>query len=150
MASSQLSETQISEFKEAFSLFDQDGDGLIANAEIGTVIRSLGQNISQQELRDLIKEVDSSKRGAVDFPEFLTMMARKLKDGDNAADIKAAFRMFDPSGSGYVLAKELRHVLTSMGEKLSGEEVDEMIRDANVDAQGRIQMDDFLRVMLAK
>ncbi|KAJ3141449.1 hypothetical protein HK100_006666 [Physocladia obscura] len=148
--SSHLSESQISEFKEAFSLFDQDGDGMIANSEIGTVIRSLGQNISQRELGELIKEVDTGKRGSVDFPEFLTMMARKLKDGDNAADIKAAFRMFDPKGTGFVNASELRHVLTSMGEKLSRDEVEEMIRDANVDAQGRIQMDDFMRVMLAK
>ncbi|KAJ3076191.1 hypothetical protein HDU98_005075 [Podochytrium sp. JEL0797] len=146
---SSLSQDQITQFKEAFSLFDQDGDGMIANAEIGTVIRSLGQNISQRELKDLIKEADSNHKGAIEFPEFLTMMARKLKDGDNAVDIKAAFRMFDPKGTGYISANELRHVLTSMGEKLSKDEVDEMIRDTNADAQGRIQMDDFMRVMLA-
>ncbi|KAJ3292758.1 calmodulin [Rhizoclosmatium globosum] len=147
---SSLSEAQIAEFKEAFSLFDQDADGQISNNDIGSVIRSLGQNISQRELKDLIKEVDTTKKGSVDFPEFLTMMARKLKDGDNATDIKAAFRMFDPQGTGYISAQELKHVLTSMGEKLTREEVDETIRDAGVDAQGRIQMDDFMRVMLAK
>ncbi|KAI8612208.1 calmodulin [Chytriomyces sp. MP71] len=147
---SQLSEQQISEFQEAFQLFDQDGDGQISTTEIGTVIRSLGQNISQKELQELIKEVDASKKGSVDFGEFLTMMARKLKDGDNAGDIKEAFRMFDPDGKGYIVAKDLRHVLTNMGEKLKPEEVDEMIRDAGADANGNIQFDDFMRVMLAK
>ncbi|KAJ3030537.1 UNVERIFIED_CONTAM: hypothetical protein HDU68_008680 [Siphonaria sp. JEL0065] len=145
-----LSESQISEYKEAFSLFDQSSSGSISTAEIGTVIRSLGQNISQKELKELIKEVDTSNKGSIDFPEFLTMMARKLKDGDNSTDIKAAFRVFDEKNTGSISAKELKHVLTSMGEKLTNEEVDQLIKDANADAQGRIQLDDFMRVMLSK
>jgi hypothetical protein len=40
----QLSEEQIAEFKEAFSLFDRDGDGKITSKELGTVMRSLGAN----------------------------------------------------------------------------------------------------------
>ena len=49
----------ISEFKEAFSLFDKDGDGTITTKELGTVMRSLGQNPTEQELKDMIKEVDT-------------------------------------------------------------------------------------------
>lgn len=41
----QLSEEQIAEFKEAFSVFDKDGDGTITTKELGTVMRSLGQNV---------------------------------------------------------------------------------------------------------
>lgn len=48
----------IPEFKEAFSLFDKDGDGTISSAELGVVMRSLGQNPSDQELTDLVNEVD--------------------------------------------------------------------------------------------
>ena len=46
----QLTEEQIAEFKEAFSLFDKDGDGTITTKELGTVMRSLGQNPTEAEL----------------------------------------------------------------------------------------------------
>uniref|UniRef100_A0A4W2BPX1 EF-hand domain-containing protein n=1 Tax=Bos indicus x Bos taurus TaxID=30522 RepID=A0A4W2BPX1_BOBOX len=55
----QLTEEQIAEFKEAFSLFDKDGDGTITTKELGTVMRSLGQNPTEAELQDMINEVDS-------------------------------------------------------------------------------------------
>lgn len=45
-----LSEEEIEEFKQAFALFDKDGDGTISSKELGTVMRSLGQNPTEQEL----------------------------------------------------------------------------------------------------
>ena len=71
-------EEQIAEFKEAFSLFDKDGDGTITTKELGTVMRSLGQNPTEAELQDMINEVDADGHGTIDFPEFLTLMARKV------------------------------------------------------------------------
>nr|CAD7587032.1 unnamed protein product [Timema genevievae] len=58
-AADQLTEEQIAEFKEAFSLFDKDGDGTITTKELGTVMRSLGQNPTEAELQDMINEVDA-------------------------------------------------------------------------------------------
>ena len=49
----------VTEFKEAFSLFDKDGDGCITTKELGTVMRNLGQNPTESELQDMINEVDA-------------------------------------------------------------------------------------------
>ena len=54
-----LSLLWLAEFKEAFSLFDKDGDGTITTKELGTVMRSLGQNPTEAELQDMINEVDA-------------------------------------------------------------------------------------------
>ena len=121
----QLTEEQIAEFKEAFSLFDKDGDGTITTKELGTVMRSLGQNPTEAELADMINEVDADGNGTIDFPEFLTMMARKMKDTDSEEEIMEAFKVFDKDGNGFISAAELRHIMTNLGEKLSDEEVDE-------------------------
>ncbi|KAJ7401716.1 hypothetical protein BTVI_93601 [Pitangus sulphuratus] len=134
----QLTEEQIAEFKEAFSLFDKDGDGTITTKELGTVMRSLGQNPTEAELQDMINEVDADGNGTIDFPEFLTMMARKMKDTDSEEEIREAFRVFDKDGNGYISAAELRHVMTNLGEKLTDEEVDEMIREADIDGDGQV------------
>ena len=122
-------------------------------------MRSLGQNPSESELQDMINEVDSDNNGTIDFPgtlyitkrlvlsaeltillhiEFLTMMARKMKDTDSEEEIREAFKMFDRDNNGFISAAELRHVMTSIGEKLTDDEVDEMIREADQDGDGRI------------
>ena len=79
MGDEQLTEEQIAEFKEAFSLFDKDGDGTITTKELGTVMRSLGQNPTEAELADMINEVDADGNGTIDFPEFLTMITSLWK-----------------------------------------------------------------------
>lgn len=146
----QLTEEQIAEFKEAFSLFDKDGDGTITTKELGTVMRSLGQNPTEAELQDMINEVDADGNGTIDFPEFLTMMARKMKDTDSEEEIREAFRVFDKDGNGFISAAELRHVMTNLGEKLSDEEVDEMIREADIDGDGQVNYEEFVTMMTSK
>lgn len=102
------------------------------------MMRSLGQNPSESELQDMINEVDADNNGTIDFPEFLTMMARKMKDTDSEEEIREAFKVFDRDNNGFISAAELRHVMTSIGEKLTDDEVDEMIREADQDGDGRI------------
>jgi calmodulin len=132
-----LTDEQIAEFKEAFALFDKDGDGTITTKELGTVMRSLGQNPTEAELQDMINEVDADGNGTIDFPEFLNLMARKMKDTDSEEELKEAFKVFDKDGNGFISAAELRHVMTNLGEKLTDEEVDEMIRELR-----RVRQDD--------
>ncbi|RDA89913.1 hypothetical protein CP533_6220 [Ophiocordyceps camponoti-saundersi (nom. inval.)] len=176
-----LTEEQVSEFKEAFSLFmvmvsriptfprprfsmmpfvtitshqtatTSDAIvGQITTKELGTVMRSLGQNPSESELQDMINEVDADNNGTIDFPEFLTMMARKMKDTDSEEEIREAFKVFDRDNNGFISAAELRHVMTSIGEKLTDDEVDEMIREADQDGDGRIDYNEFVQLMMQK
>ena len=124
-------------------MFDKDGGGTITTKELGTVMRSLGQNPTEAELQDMINEVDADGNGTIDFPEFLTMMARKMKDTDSEEEIREAFRVFDKDGNGFISAAELRHVMTNLGEKLTDEEVDEMIREADIDGDGQVNYEGY-------
>ena len=146
----QLTEQQIEEIKEAFSLCDKDGDGSITTKELGTVMRSLGQTPTEAGLLEMIKEVDTNGDGTIDFPEFLNLMAKKMQDTDTEDDLREAFKVFDKDNDGYILAAELRHVLTSIGEKLTDEEVDEMIKEADIDGDGQINYDEFVKMMINK
>ncbi|KAK2104110.1 hypothetical protein P7K49_017966 [Saguinus oedipus] len=146
----QLTEEQITELKEAFSFFDKDGDGTITTKELGTMMRSLGQNPTEAELQDMFNEVDTDGNGTIDFPEFLTMMARKTKETDSEEEIREAFQVFDKDGNGYTSTAELHHVMTNLGEKLTNEEVDEMIREADIDGDSQVNYEEFVQMMTAK
>ncbi|XP_048440522.1 calmodulin-like protein 11 isoform X2 [Pyrus x bretschneideri] len=101
-----LSEEQIVEFKEAFCLFDKDGDGCITVDELATVIRSLDQNPTEKELHDMISEVDVDGNGTIEFAEFLSLMANKMKETDAEEELKEAFKVFDKDQNGYISATE--------------------------------------------
>eukprot|EP00961_Rhodomonas_salina_P064921 873499-Rhodomonas_salina.3 len=107
--------------------------------------------------------VDADGNGTIDFPEFLTLMARKMKDTDSEEEILEArefsdkpptramsCQVFDKDGNGFISAAELRHVMTNLGEKLTDEEVDEMIREADIDGDGQINYEEFVKMMMAK
>ncbi|CAD5125907.1 unnamed protein product [Dimorphilus gyrociliatus] len=142
-----LTEEQIAEFKEAFSLFDKDGDGCITTRELGTVMRSLGQIPSETQLEKMINEIDSDGNGIIDFPEFLMMMAKKVKDTPSEEEMRAAFKVFDRDGNGLISASELRYVMANLGEKMTDEEVDEMIRETDLDGDGFVNYQEFVAMM---
>jgi len=144
-----LTEEQVAEAKEAFSLFDKDGDGTITTKELGTVLRALGQNPTEAELSDMINEVDADGNGTVDFPEFLSLTSRRMKDTDTEEELIEAFKAFDRDGSGFISSAELRHVMSNLGEKITDEEMDEMLREADVGGDGPICYEEFVRMMMA-
>ncbi|XP_017786669.1 PREDICTED: calmodulin-beta-like isoform X2 [Nicrophorus vespilloides] len=145
-----LSEDQVAEFKEAFMLFDKDEDGNITMAELGVVMRSLGQRPTETELRDMVNEVDQDGNGTIEFNEFLQMMSRKMKDSDGEDELREAFRVFDKNNDGLISSNELRHVMTSLGERLSEEEVDDMIKEADLDGDGQVNYDEFVTILTSK
>ena len=108
---SALTEEQIAVLKEEFLKADKDRDGSITTKELGFIMRSLGQNPPLAELDDMINEVDAKGNGTIDFHEFCTLMARKMKDTDSEEELKEAFRVFDKDGNGFISAAELRHIM---------------------------------------
>ena len=89
---SNLTEDQIAEFKEAFNIFDKDGNGEITTKELGTVLRKLGQIPTEETLKQIIAEVDYDKNGTKSFKEFLGLMEKKLRENDTEDELIEAFR----------------------------------------------------------
>ncbi len=54
--------------------------------------------------------------------------------------------MFDKAGAGFITTAELKHVLTSVGEKLSPEEIAEMVGEADPQSTGKVVYDAFIKV----
>ncbi|XP_063691171.1 calmodulin-A-like isoform X2 [Bolinopsis microptera] len=142
-----LSEEQIAEFREAFSLFDKDGDGTITTTELGTVMKSLGQSPCESDLQDMINEVDADGNGTIDFKEFLEMMTKHMKEADCDQELREAFKVFDKDGSGKISKQELKEVMKNLGEILTDQEITEMIREADDNGDGEVDFEEFVKMM---
>ena len=146
----QLSEKQIAEYKEAFNLFDKEGLGVVNPKSLGAIFKSMGHNPVEEELVEMVEEVDADGDGYVDFPEFLFIMARKLKDNDTEEELIEAFKMFDRDGTGEISAADVKQVMATLGEDISQEEVDEMVKEVDGDKDGKINYDEFVQMLRAK
>lgn len=145
-----FTDDQKDELKEAFAIYDTNRDGIITTRELGTVMRQLGQNPTEAEILEMIKQVDKDRSGTINFSEFAVLMEEKMKTVDTEEDVRDAFRVFDVNGNGQISAHELRHVATNLGEKLTEEEANEMIRVADSDGDGLIDYKDFISMMIPK
>ena len=101
---------------------------------------------TDEEILDMIHLVDEDGDGTIDFEEFILLMEMKMNDSDEEQDIIEVFKVFDNDGNGYITAAELRHVMTNLEEKLTDEEIDEMINEADIDGDGQISYNEFVSV----
>ncbi|KAJ8492965.1 hypothetical protein OPV22_014686 [Ensete ventricosum] len=148
MGKEELTEEQVASMREAFTLFDTDGDGRIAASELGILMRSLGGNPTQAQLKEIA--ASEGLTAPFDFPRFLDLMRKYLRPEPFDRQLRDAFRVLDKDATGTVAVADLRHVLTSIGEKLEPDEFDEWIREVEVAPDGTIHYEDFILRMVAK
>ena len=126
------------EVKECFDLFDRTGSKKIPVEMLGKLIRSVGQTPSNAEVADFIKEIDSDSTGTFDYAALVALLERHWKPPASADQVIEAFKIFDPDGTGTISSGEMRTVMTNLGEKLTKEEVDAMLKEADPDNSGKI------------
>lgn len=150
MVEIELTEQQKIEFKEVFSLFDKDGDGTISTTELGTVMRTLGQNPTEQEIELMIEEVDVNGDGDIDFDEFCNLMIKKMKESEPEEELVEVFKIFDKDNNDKIDWYDLKDVFKELGEKVTDEDLKEMIEEHDMDNDKALNFEEFVRMMMAK
>lgn len=145
-----FTEKQISEYKEAFALFDYKVEGKILLKDIGLVIRTIGFNPTLKEIDEIIANNTKEKGTKIDFLKFLRIMAARRPVNDTEEDIRAAFRLFDKDLTGYINVEVLRNILVNMAETLSEDEVNAFISEADTNQDGQIDYEAFVDKMISK
>lgn len=102
----QFNHAQIKQFEIAFNQIDTDSDGLISVPELSALISKVEENLSPDELKSILKEMDCDSDGQLNFGEFLHMMST-ITD-DSPAAVLESFESFDHDNNGFVSAQELR------------------------------------------
>jgi len=130
-----LNARDIERAKFAFSIYDFEGNDMVDAFDIGSVLRALNLCPTQK----LVEKLGGQKKKGIKkmkVDEFLPIFAQAKKDKDigNVEDFKECLKLYDKSEDGTMIYDELKHILQTMGEKLEGEEVEEILKDCAVPA----------------
>ena len=135
-------QSQIQEFKEAFNMIDQNRDGFIDQADLQEMFASLGKEVNEQFLDEMVNQAP----GQINFTMFLTLFGEKLTGTDPEDVIRNAFQCFDENNSGVISEDRLRELLTTMGDRYTHDQVDELFRDAPI-KNGMFDYVEFTRML---
>lgn len=139
-----LTQQQIREAKDAFDLFDTTGTGFIEQKELKIALMTLGFNASKEEIRSIVSELDSNNTTTLDFNDFLQVVYALLPTRNARSELEEAFQLFDVDGTGKISFKNLKEVVSSMGEQLTEQEIIEIIAEADKTGDGEISLEEFI------
>jgi len=143
-----LSEDQLSESRDVFAYFDTKGDEKVAINQVGDVLRALGQNPTEADIKKCSANwPDSDSR--ITFEQFLPIYQQIYKNRENHSveEFVEGLSLFDKEGNGFISVAELRHLLTTLGERLSDEEADQLL-SGHEDSNGNVNLADFIRTIM--
>jgi centrin-1 len=145
-----IPEWQMQELREAFDLFDTDGSGTIDTKELQVALRALGFDSKKEKVRKMIADIDLDGSGTIDFEEFVEMMTGKMGDRDSPDEIRRVYKLFDDDETGRISFRNLKRVARELGENMTDEELQEMINKADLDGDGEVNEDEFMRIMTVR
>eukprot|EP00004_Rigifila_ramosa_P011224 TRINITY_DN2381_c0_g1_i2.p2 TRINITY_DN2381_c0_g1~~TRINITY_DN2381_c0_g1_i2.p2 ORF type:complete len:155 (+),score=50.80 TRINITY_DN2381_c0_g1_i2:438-902(+) len=129
-------------WKASFSLFDSDLDGKVTWEELGKVLRALNRLPSERELKVLFRELDTQKAGKIDYATFSKFMASKRMPAVNfveeQAKLVASLKFFDEKGTGQLDVRDVRQIMTQLGEPLNKFDMEALVKEGDAKGTGKI------------
>ena len=132
------------EWKETWYLFDEKKTDRVSKSDFVHIIRSLGRKHTEQEISEITKPFGDS----VTMQQFLEHM-RKPYTGPTEDDLRAALAAFEGSDSGFLKQQEFVSLVTTLGEKMADDEVQQIMNEVEVDSEGRVSIDKFVKFLCA-
>mmetsp|Transcript_11454 Transcript_11454/g.22481 ORF Transcript_11454/g.22481 Transcript_11454/m.22481 type:complete len:150 (-) Transcript_11454:332-781(-) len=145
---SELSEQQRKQALAAFKYFDRNHDDTISAQELGTALRAIGLNPTEQEVQDLLTSADINSDGVLNFEEFSKLYYSKMGTNLTEAQLVEYLTAFDRNGDGSLNAEELTEVLTTIGERMTKDEMLSIVSDFDTNHDGKINISQFARALL--
>ena len=161
-----LTQDQITEFREVFELFDREKEGFIFFSDVGTIMRSLGSNPTEAQINYIFQllcqraihfghqpDLRCREDLLLDFDSFLFILARHfVRDNqtDYADELREALNVLDSDGSGMITFQEFRNFIRGIGETVTDGDIEEMIQGSSRGdlSDEKISIDEVIKMMM--
>lgn len=144
-----LTAAEIRDLIVVFELFDSNADGYINAKELRRAMRALGFKCSKEDAKDMISDVSVKGKSYITFVEFLEVIIDRQDDARDIYDeILQGFKMFDQDSTGSITLDNLKKICTDAGMKFAQRDLEEMIEEADINGDGKVDQSEFIRIML--
>merc|ERR1712110_1020759 len=147
---------------ETFQNHDFNDDGHLSITELNSIFQDLQFPKTKSELKGLLKKYDLNGDKAIDFTEYVNMVAdnmvyrwpptyedfkEEIKTEEEFDAIVEAFRLFDKDDDSSITVKEIRTILKSLGKKFDKNTLDLLVNFIDVNNDGLIQFNEFIKIV---
>ena len=139
----ELTDEQKREIKEAFSTFEETG---IEADELRSAMQALGFDAKNPDVQKILDKLDRHKK-PLSFEEYMDVMIDKDENKDPDVEMRKAFKVLCEEGTDKITLKSLSKICADLGEKISEEELQEMINEADKDQDEEVGEEDFIKIM---
>ena len=145
-----ISSEENEDLRQAFDLFDIKENGKIDPSEIKETMRQLGFDAKNPTIYKIIEDLDteeSKSNGGITFSEFSEIMQKRLGDRESKEGVRRIFDLFvDDENAEYIPLESLKKIAKELGEKMSEDDLKEMIECATKN-EGKLYFDDFYYII---
>mmetsp|Transcript_32006 Transcript_32006/g.81547 ORF Transcript_32006/g.81547 Transcript_32006/m.81547 type:complete len:150 (-) Transcript_32006:20-469(-) len=148
MSSSLLREEDNQELRSIFDAFDHNSDGLLDVDEVAAILHAFGKPMTEAEVLDMVTELKPELK-KLPFEDFVSVMCRPMvSEAALREEVKEVFGLFAGAGNTAITAASLQEVMGSLDHPVSKLLSEEMIREADLDRDGKVGMEDFMRTVV--
>ncbi|XP_023277512.1 calcium-binding protein 2-like isoform X1 [Seriola lalandi dorsalis] len=151
-AERELAQAELDELQEAFKEFDYDQDGYLNYKDVAECMRTMGYMPTEMELLEIVQQIKMRMGGLMDFEDFTELMGPRMM-GETAdmlglKELQSAFVQFDLDGDGKINQEEMKEAVKSMlGEKLKKGELEEILKELDINADGNLDFEEFVMML---
>ncbi|XP_059211098.1 calcium-binding protein 2 isoform X1 [Centropristis striata] len=151
-AERELAQAELDELQEAFKEFDYDQDGYLNYKDVAECMRTMGYMPTEMELLEIVQQIKMRMGGLMDFEDFTELMGPRMM-GETAhmlgiKELQSAFVQFDLDGDGKINQDEMKEAVKSMlGEKLKKGELEEILKELDINEDGSIDFEEFVMML---
>ena len=139
----ELTDEQKREIKDAFSSFEETG---IETDELRSAMEALGFDPKNPDVQKILEKLDKHKK-PLTYEDYMEVMIDKNDNKDPEIEMKKAFKVLCEEGTDKITLKSLSKICADLGEKISDEELQEMINEADKDQDEEVGEEDFFKIM---
>ncbi|OMJ95393.1 hypothetical protein SteCoe_1148 [Stentor coeruleus] len=143
-----LDDDEMQDLRDVIAIYGNQAAENIPKDSLGSALRALKLNPLQREIDDFIITFDKEGTGVLTLEQLAIIYSRKKKDSDTLDQLLAAFRLLDREGSGMIGVPEFRYYMCRMGELMPEPDVDDMIKVADADNTGKINIEKFGKYLM--